>query len=354
MKQKLKNVSKKFQLQKNEIKYAQKLSKSKIFLEHVENLPDSIKIFSNMQLKIKNKPRGRRFTNEEKIMALSIFKQSPKAYNFLKNIFVLPSKRCVQKQLSLIEIKPGINSEIFNNIKKSARRLSEEKKLCTLIFDEVAVEAGLYFNRARIVGFEDFGYKQTNMIADHALVFMIKSIKGKYKQPICFTFCRSCTKKEDLKKIIIDIIREIHKTGLTIVATICDQSQTNISVVNSLKEDTKRIYLRQGIEHNCLYFEVDHKPVFPMFDTPHLLKGVRNNLLKKDAKYIEENLTKIASWEHIKMLYNEDVGEQELKLVNKLTEFHVMETKIPKMKVKHAAQVFSQRVASALNFLSSK
>ncbi|KAJ2942923.1 hypothetical protein O0L34_g15113 [Tuta absoluta] len=47
-------------------------------------------------------------------------------------------------------------------------------------------------------------------------------------------------------------------------------------------------------------------------------------------------------------------GDDEIRFVNKLTEFHVIKDKIPKMKVKHAAQVFSQRVSSALRFAASK
>lgn len=53
------------------------------------------------------------------------------------------------------------------------------------------------------------------------------------------------------------------------------------------------------------------------------------------------------------MLLAVDDGDDEIRLVNKLTEMHVDKNKIPKMKVKFAAQVFSQRVSSALRFLSS-
>lgn len=54
------------------------------------------------------------------------------------------------------------------------------------------------------------------------------------------------------------------------------------------------------------------------------------------------------------MLYNADVGKDEIRLVNKLTDYHVIENKIQKMKVKYAAQVFSQRVSSAIGFLASE
>ncbi|XP_045493197.1 uncharacterized protein LOC123692481 [Colias croceus] len=92
--------------------------------------------------------------------------------------------------------------------------------------------------------------------------------------------------------------------------------------------------------------------VFPLFDTPHLLKGVRNNLLKKDAEFLQNGETKCAKWEHLKLLLDIDDGDDEIRLLNKLTEMHIIKDKIPKMKVKYAAQVFSQRVSSAMRFLA--
>ncbi|CAB3235138.1 unnamed protein product [Arctia plantaginis] len=267
-------------------------------------------------------------------------------------MFVLPSKRCLQQQLSKILLEPGINTHIFQKLKKTVKRLPKEKRLCTLIFVEVALEPGFYFNKGKIIGFEGYGHKNNSQIADHALVFMLKGIKGKFKQPICYTFCKSCTKKDDLKNLIKSLIKEVHKTGLQVIATICDQSQSNISVIKSLREDTTREYLKKELEHKSCSFEMDNLKIYPLFDTPHLLKGVRNNLLKKDAKFKEDSIEKHAKWDHIKILFSEDVGEHEIRLVNKLTEFHIFESKIPKMKVKYAAQVFSQRVSSALRFLA--
>lgn len=54
------------------------------------------------------------------------------------------------------------------------------------------------------------------------------------------------------------------------------------------------------------------------------------------------------------MLLDIDEGDDEVRIVNKLTENHVLKEKIPKMKVKFAAQVFSQRVSAVMRFLASK
>lgn len=229
---------------------------------------------------------------------------------------------------------PGINEVIIEHLKKAVRKLPEEKKLCTLIFDEVALSPGLYYHKTwdQIIGFEDFGTNNNNKIADHALVFMVKGLKGKYKQPISFTFCQSATKTAVLKKLIQEVLTAVQSTGLKVIATVCDQSSTNMSVIKDLLEDTKRKYLSEGKEFKSLAFEWNSTKIFPIFDPPHLLKGLRNNLLIKDLRYIKNGEIKFAKWKHLKMLLDADPGEDDIRLVNKLTDCHVTKEKIPKMK----------------------
>lgn len=348
LKEKCKNLT-------QQVKQAAKLSQNKAFLRAIEKLPEPAAIFANMQFtKTSIKPRGRRFTNKEKILCLTIFKQSPKAYKLMQRLFALPSIRTVQKILNSVTIKPGINEFVMQHLKKAVEKLPEEKKICTLIFDEVALTPGLYYHKTwdMIIGFEDCEQHKTNKIADHALVFMVKSLKGKYKQPVSFTFCQGTTKT--LKNLLKEVLKAVESTGLKVIATVCDQATTNVNVINSLISDTKRKYSAEGKEYKSLAFEIDSSKIFPIFDTPHLLKGLRNNLLTKDLRYIQNGEVKYAKWQHLQMLLDADPGADDMRLINKLTESHVMKEKIPKMKVKNAAQVFSQRVSATMRYLSSK
>jgi hypothetical protein len=80
----------------------------------------------------------------------------------------------------------------------------------------------------RVLGFEDHGHGQeSSKIADHVLVFMLRGIKKKFKQPLAYTFCDSQTESPDLIRMIKEIIREIKNAGLHVVATICDQGTSN-------------------------------------------------------------------------------------------------------------------------------
>ncbi|VVC35963.1 Zinc finger, C2CH-type [Cinara cedri] len=67
--------------------------------------------FIQSQLRNQQKtPRGQRFTDDDKILANSIYKQSPAAYQYLSTIFALPSKKTIKRLLG----SDPVNTEINN------------------------------------------------------------------------------------------------------------------------------------------------------------------------------------------------------------------------------------------------
>jgi len=68
------------------------------------------------------------------------------------------------------------------------------------LFDEVCLSSGLSYDSVtdQIDGFVDTGYSKSQNIADHALVFMVRGIKKKFKQPIAYSFCKGATTQHDL------------------------------------------------------------------------------------------------------------------------------------------------------------
>lgn len=113
------------------------------------------------------------------------------------------------------------------------------------------------------------------------LVFMIRGIVKNYKQPIFYSFSAGSTRKEVFSQLIQQINRELSRIGFTVMATVCDQGTSNVSAINYLIEDTRQKYLRNNkiLKHSI--FEVEGKTVIPLYDLPHLLKGLRNILITK-------------------------------------------------------------------------
>lgn len=98
------------------------------------------------------------------------------------------------------------------------------------------------------------------------------------------------------------------------------------------------------------FFEIKDNVIYPIFDPPHLIKGIRNNLITKNLEYYLDGKKRIAKWAHLEALYKDGPGFKGLRLVPKLTARHVIPNLIPKMKVKYATQVFSKTVSVAMGF----
>lgn len=214
----------------------------------------------------------------------------------------------------------------------------------------------LNFNEAEgyIKGFEDMGEHARSLeIADHVLVFMIRGMKKKFKQPVCYAFsARGGAKAPLIMKILKQIITLLLEIGLKPITTICDQAPTNVKVINTLIEVTKGNYLRRNDgSYTEGFFEVNGFKIFPIYDPPHLLKGIRNNFMTKWITFEKNGQTCLAKWNHITALYEVDNGPNlvcGLRVLPHLTDEHVYPHKVKKMKVKHAAQIFSYRLASTM------
>jgi hypothetical protein len=131
---------------------------------------------------------------------------------------------------------------------------------------------------------------------------------------------------------------------------VCDQSTVNVGAIN----DTRTLCLREGQEWTHEYFRISGKKIVPLYDTPHIIKGLRNNLISKDMFYISDNVKKIIKWDYFQMVYAADKSYGELRLLDKLTEEHVNKDKINKMRVKTATQLLRHSVAVVTEHLTAR
>lgn len=304
-----------------------------------------------------SKPKGRRFTLDDKILALALYKNSRRGFKMWRKLFNLPSRRVLLNLLKRLPFQPGINESVFAHLKSSVEKLKPSQRACVLMFDEMAIEPGIHWNETSdtIVGFEDYGHRREPQFADHALVFMVRGITRKWKQPVAYMYTKGTISTAELVFNIKEVIRQLHRAGLEVVATVCDQGATNMAAINSLKKATKESFMRKEEECRSVGFFVDDKEVIPLFDPPHLLKGIRNNLLKYYLMFIEDGVKKVARWKHVEQLYNVDASRpRRLRACPKLSEQHVNKDKLKKMKVSTCAQVFSHTVSTAMRHIAER
>lgn len=351
MRKTAKRLDREFSNVKNRLKKSSKFAQSVEYMQKNLNEPSFNFLMSQLQQQ-KIEPKGRRYTLNDKIFALSLMKQSPKGYKLFRKVFAVPSRKTLTNLLGTVPFNAGINYAIFEQLKEAVKKIKDLDKYCTIIFDEITIDPSLTYNTKAdlIMGFQDNGTGQKiPVFADKAMVFMARGIHKKWKQPLAYYFSAGGMKAPEIARALKEIIRIASASGLNVIATICDQGAPNVSAINQLYRETNEQFLRSEQENQLFGFTIDSKEIVPLYDPPHLLKGIKNNLFNHTkCEFISKDGPNIASWDDIRQLYNLDtsVENDEYRMLHKITHEHVNNTR--KMKVSHAAQVFSQRVASIL------
>ena len=306
--------------------------------------------------------KGTRFSLEDKLFALSLYKQSPKSYRYLSTIFALPGPATLSKLLRQIPVRVGVLEEVFRHLEFRTPKMKMINKMCVLMFDEMSLQVHVDYCRYddEVVGFVDDGTNRKKILADHVQVFMIRSIFGNWKQPVAYNFCSSSTAAADTVRLYKEIAKKCSDVGLEIVASVCDQGATNSKAIKMLLEETRGDILRGGREGSSnerdLYDNAiitGNQKIYHLFDPPHLLKCIRNNLLDKKLQFTfnGEKTRKVADWNHVIQSYQLD-SDRPLRLMPKLTNQHVMPKEIKKMKVSACTQVFSHTVSACIFYFA--
>ena len=301
---------------------------------------DCLKFFE-MQLKTSKQfqsPKGRRYSDDSKRLALELYSQGPKAYRFLSRLFSLPCKSTLSLWLQSMQVTPGFTDcDLFKAIECKVKGLSDRDRICALLIDEMAVKSSLHYDTLNdtVVGYEDCGpcLQRKKEIVTNALVFMVRGLALNWKQPVGFVLTHNACRGDLLKKLLFECLDKMNDVGLDVKVVISDQGTNFQNVTLSL-----------GVTAENPHFEHAGKKYYYMFDTPHLLKSVRNNLFKYSITFGD---SKVANWKDISNFFAVD-RTQRFRLAPKLTSTHLELPAFSKMKVKTAAQVLSRSVAAAL------
>lgn len=183
-------------------------------------------------------------------------KQSRKCYQYLTQVFDLPSTHTLWSILQKVNIHPGPINFINRRLKEEVRAMKQKDKLCLLMWDEMLLQPHLDYDtkKKHIIGFEDFGGKRNALFADHALIFMVRGIQSGWKFPLTYYFCDGAAKTDQLVNWIKTTSKIIINSGLHLVAFICKDGKRNIAAVNKLKLESARQKLRRGEQYcKCIW-----------------------------------------------------------------------------------------------------
>ena len=114
-------------------------------------------------------------------------------------VLVLPSLRTLRDYRNYIKPTRGFNPDVIKDLKQKTGDFSEQERYVTVLRDGMKIQEDLVWekNSGELIGFIDLGdedlnfaiFKDTNQIATHVLVFLIRSIVN----PLSFSLTNLAT-----------------------------------------------------------------------------------------------------------------------------------------------------------------
>jgi len=311
-----------------------------------------LNVFSDLPLHMFQKSDGN-YSDEVKRFATTLKFYSSKAYDFVKDELhlPLPSKRTICRWLSHVSGKPGFTKEAWLLMEKRLEGSDAYRyRTCLLMLDEMSIRKHTSWNvhEGLPEGFVDVGAGCIDgdmaPVAKNVLVFMLVGIYGAWKLPVGYFLVSELT--SDLQQNLLQTCFEkIHEHNIECVAVVCDGSYVNQSTFSHFGAK----FIGTDI---CPYFTnpaVPGKRVYLIFDVCHMIKLLRNALAMYKSFELPGKGT--ISWDYVEKLQNVQKADG-LRAANKLTDDH-LHFEQAKMKVRLAVQVFSQSVATSLDFMRS-
>lgn len=264
------------------------------------------------------------WASEDIASAISLRSVSPKAYRYLKkNGYPLPALSTLRRWAMNIQLNPGILTDVIKLMKKKSTTLKQNEHLCSLSFDEIYISNKLCMDQ-----------KEQQVLGLHKTcqVVMVRGICSPWKQPIFYNFDTHMS-----KNIVIDLITQLHHAGYTVVSITSDMGTGNVSLWRQLNV---------GHDKNCYFAHpvISNQKVFVFADAPHLLKLLRNHFIDTGF-YIDNKLLDKSCIKKIVQFSNND-----LKIMHKITEYHLSVRGTERQKVRPAAQLLSNTVANAVEW----
>ncbi len=302
----------------------------------------------NLKANLKASPSGRRYSDEIKEFALTVYFYSPKAYKYIRSIIPLPNQSLIREWSTSLKCNPGFIEEAFTSLSDLISGSPINKDSC-LVIDAMSIRKQTLWDaeKDRYSGFVDLGDEiqsdKSAKLASEALVFLLVGTRSHWKCPIGYFLVDKISAK-DQAKLVSKSLELAAKAGLKVWSVTAGGTAVNLRTFEILGCNFNGSYdeMTTSIIHPTTGEEV-----FIILDPCHMLKLARNALAHLGT--IVDGEGNAIRWQHIEEL--QKLQELEgLNLGNKLSSNHLKFQK-HKMNVRLAAQTLSSSVANAIEFL---
>ena len=308
-------------------------------------------LFQNTKNNVTSAPSARRYDDQVKEFALTLYFYSAKAYKYVRSIIPLPHPSLLRKWLSSVNYEPGFSKEAFTALES---KVSNEaiKRDCCLIIDAMSIRKQTVWEpkNDRYVSFVDFGkggpvLDDPDTLASEAHVFLLVRTRSYWKCPVGY-FLTAKIESTTQAQLIKTALEMAADAGSKVWSVTADGTSVNLSTFELLG-------CQFGTTYDTFQTKFQHattgEDVFLIADPSHMLKLARNALAFLGT-ISDEDGQKI-QWHYFRQLHMPQ-QEEGLKMGNKLSFNHIKFERYKMiMNVRLAAQTLSSSVADAIEFL---
>ena len=211
---------------------------------------------------------ARSYSPELMVMAYQIFAASYSAYNFLyqQQLLCLPSICTLRKLTRKLSTDNGL--QIENYLRLRVGKLDAFDCNVLLMIDEVYLFKRIEYSGNKIYGVTDDLHAATTI-----LCFMVKSIKGKYRDVVSL-FPINILTAEKLRQCFEDTMKTLRNVGLNVIGISVDSASVNRKFYSDICNGNLQTHVTDP---------VTERPIFLLFDPVHGIKNVYNNFQKKKS-----------------------------------------------------------------------
>ncbi|KAK3919871.1 Transposable element P transposase [Frankliniella fusca] len=333
-------------------------------------------------------PSGNRYTAQWVYECMLMRIKDKKLYNHIRvhQILPLPTVSTINGYLRNYGGTYGFQPQTLQLLAEKTEGLKSRQRRGVLLIDEAKLQPGAYFDSSllKIGGFKDFGeqneedlgedfreeveealaklpedplapqrlkrqekrkeqnqHKRDKTLGDHALVITFQPFIGKWVQTIACFLSKGNANSDELTKLILEATILLEKSNLLVDGVITDGASWNRSmwIKFGINEDNP------SAEHPC----DPTRRLWFLSDFPHLLKCMRNCLVKDKIIMTPEGDIKLEHWRAI--VDANKLKQIGIRAAHKLTSDHLNPSPWQKMNCRMAWEFWSRSAAAAMESL---
>ncbi|XP_003477736.2 DNA transposase THAP9 isoform X2 [Cavia porcellus] len=304
--------------------------------------------FSDFKWDLYNWRETAKYSTEMKQFACTLYLCSSKVYDYVRKILKLPHSSILRTWLSKCKPSPGFNSNIFSLLQERVESGDQRYQYCSLIIKSIPLKQKLQWDSSTqsLQGFMDFGLGKLDAdetpLATETVVLMGVGIFGHWRMPLGYFFVNRASGylQAQLLRLTIGRLSDI---GVTVLAVTSDATAHSVQMAKALGIHMDGDNIKCTFQHPSS----SSQRIAYFFDSCHLLKLVRNAFQGFQSIHF---INGTAHWQHLVELVA--LGGQELSIMEGIPS-KLANLKNHVLKMNCAAQLFSESVASTLEYLLS-